>query len=207
MVDGIYLCSIRINFDSSYLAMPREYDSLYNCILALSTQLVGTVGLINVVLPSFLHMFFWSFLAHGILTCVFGPKGNKVLKSYDLIYVLFFSSLYHLQVWSYPEPYVVATLHSWFIIFSPFPLNNFQDVTATKGNEFEDYFLKRELLMGIYEKGFERPSPIQEESIPIALTGSDILARAKNGTGKTAAFCIPALEKIDQEKNAIQGLF
>ena len=60
--------------------------------------------------------------------------------------------------------------------------------------------------MGIYEKGFEKPSPIQEESIPIALTGSDILARAKNGTGKTAAFCIPALEKIDQDKNAIQGL-
>lgn len=82
----------------------------------------------------------------------------------------------------------------------------FQDVTATKGNEFEDYFLKRELLMGIYEKGFERPSPIQEESIPIALTGSDILARAKNGTGKTAAFCVPALEKIDQDNNAIQGL-
>ncbi|GAB2302006.1 Envelope glycoprotein gp160 [Dionaea muscipula] len=79
-----------------------------------------------------------------------------------------------------------------------------EDVTATKGNEFEDYFLKRELLMGIYEKGFERPSPIQEESIPIALTGSDILARAKNGTGKTAAFCIPALEKIDQDLNAIQ---
>ncbi|RRT64189.1 hypothetical protein B296_00025741, partial [Ensete ventricosum] len=81
-----------------------------------------------------------------------------------------------------------------------------QDVTATKGNEFEDYFLKRELLMGIYEKGFERPSPIQEESIPIALTGSDILARAKNGTGKTAAFCIPALEKIDQDHNVIQGI-
>lgn len=58
--------------------------------------------------------------------------------------------------------------------------------------------------MGIYEKGFEKPSPIQEESIPIALTGSDILARAKNGTGKTAAFCIPALEKIDQGRNAIQ---
>ncbi|KAK6137506.1 hypothetical protein DH2020_028759 [Rehmannia glutinosa] len=69
---------------------------------------------------------------------------------------------------------------------------------CNKGNEFEDYFLKRELLMGIYEKGFESPSPIQEESIPIALTGSDILARAKNGTGKTAAFCIPALEKLIQ---------
>lgn len=81
-----------------------------------------------------------------------------------------------------------------------------EDVTATKGNSFEDYFLKRELLMGIYEKGFEAPSPIQEESIPIALTGRDILARAKNGTGKTAAFCIPVLEKVDTSRNEIQAL-
>lgn len=81
-----------------------------------------------------------------------------------------------------------------------------EDVTATKGNEFEDYFLKRELLMGIFEKGFERPSPIQEESIPIALTGRDILARAKNGTGKTAAFVIPILEKVDTSKNIIQAV-
>jgi ATP-dependent RNA helicase DDX6/DHH1 len=80
-----------------------------------------------------------------------------------------------------------------------------QDVTATKGNEFEDYFLKRELLMGIYEKGIERPSLIQEESIPIALAGSDIIAHAKNGTGKTVAFSIPAIEKIDTNKNCIQG--
>ena len=79
------------------------------------------------------------------------------------------------------------------------------DVTATKGNDFEDYFLKRELLMGIFESGFEKPSPIQEESIPIALTGRDILARAKNGTGKTAAFCIPVLERINSSKNFIQA--
>ncbi|OAJ44094.1 ATP-dependent RNA helicase dhh1 [Batrachochytrium dendrobatidis JEL423] len=64
-----------------------------------------------------------------------------------------------------------------------------QDVTATKGNEFEDYFLKRELLMGIFEAGFERPSPIQEESIPIALAGRDILARAKNANWKNCCFC------------------
>ncbi|KAI9313945.1 ATP-dependent RNA helicase dhh1 [Dichotomocladium elegans] len=81
-----------------------------------------------------------------------------------------------------------------------------QDVTKTKGNEFEDYFLKRELLMGIFEAGFERPSPIQEESIPIALTGRDILARAKNGTGKTAAFVIPTLEKVNTKKDKIQAL-
>lgn len=59
--------------------------------------------------------------------------------------------------------------------------------------------------MGIYEKGFETPSPIQEESIPIALAGRDILARAKNGTGKTGAFCIPTLEKIDTTRKEIQG--
>lgn len=39
-----------------------------------------------------------------------------------------------------------------------------QDVTATKGNEFEDYCLKRELLMGIFEMGWEKPSPIQVHS-------------------------------------------
>eukprot|EP00299_Pterocystis_sp_00344_P002410 c12721_g1_i1.p1 GENE.c12721_g1_i1~~c12721_g1_i1.p1 ORF type:complete len:431 (+),score=83.06 c12721_g1_i1:40-1293(+) len=81
-----------------------------------------------------------------------------------------------------------------------------KDVTATKGHSFEDYFLKRELLMGIYEKGFEAPSPIQEESIPIALMGQDILARAKNGTGKTASYCIPILEKVDVSLNQIQAL-
>jgi ATP-dependent RNA helicase DDX6/DHH1 len=80
------------------------------------------------------------------------------------------------------------------------------DVTATKGNEFEDYFLKRELLMGIFEKGYEVPSPIQEESIPVALAGKNILARAKNGTGKTAAFTIPLLEKLKTEETHIQGL-
>merc|ERR1712086_931489 len=80
-----------------------------------------------------------------------------------------------------------------------------EDVTATKGNDFEDYFLKRELLMGIFEAGFERPSPIQEESIPIALAGRDVLARAKNGTGKTAAFVVPILEKADSSKNHIQS--
>lgn len=78
-------------------------------------------------------------------------------------------------------------------------------MTSTKGNDFEDYCLKRELLMGIFEKGFEKPSPIQEESIPIALAGRDVLARAKNGTGKTAAYLIPVLEKLDVTNNSIQG--
>jgi ATP-dependent RNA helicase DDX6/DHH1 len=81
-----------------------------------------------------------------------------------------------------------------------------EDVKAIKGLEFEDMFLRRELLMGIFEAGFEKPSPIQEEAIPIALTKRDVLARAKNGTGKTAAFVIPALQQIDINRNKIQAL-
>lgn len=81
-----------------------------------------------------------------------------------------------------------------------------EDVTDTKGRDFEDFFLKRELLMGIFEKGFEKPSPIQEEAIPIILQNRNVLARAKNGTGKTAAYIIPCLEKTDVEKKYIQVL-
>mmetsp|Transcript_19915 Transcript_19915/g.28337 ORF Transcript_19915/g.28337 Transcript_19915/m.28337 type:complete len:426 (+) Transcript_19915:574-1851(+) len=81
-----------------------------------------------------------------------------------------------------------------------------EDVTATKGREFEDFFLKRELLMGIFQKGFEKPSPIQEEAIPIILQNRNVLARAKNGTGKTAAYIIPCLEKTDTTKDHIQVL-
>ena len=61
--------------------------------------------------------------------------------------------------------------------------------------------------MGIFEKGYENPSPIQEESIPVALAGRDVIARAKNGTGKTAAYLIPILEKVNPDLSYIQGQF
>ncbi|KAF2278428.1 ATP-dependent RNA helicase DHH1 [Westerdykella ornata] len=81
-----------------------------------------------------------------------------------------------------------------------------EDVTKTKGLEFEDFHIKRELMMGIFEAGFEKPSPIQEDAIPVALTGRDILARAKNGTGKTAAFVIPTLERVNPKISKTQAL-
>lgn len=81
-----------------------------------------------------------------------------------------------------------------------------EDVTDTKGREFEDFYLKRELLMGIFEKGFEKPSPIQEEAIPVIMQNRNVLARAKNGTGKTAAYIIPCLEKTDTTKDFTQVL-
>jgi ATP-dependent RNA helicase DDX6/DHH1 len=68
------------------------------------------------------------------------------------------------------------------------------------------------LLKGIYEKGYEAPSPVQEEVIPVALNKKDIIARAKNGTGKTGSFVIPILNLIDTNpkdkrmSNSIQSL-
>jgi ATP-dependent RNA helicase DDX6/DHH1 len=81
-----------------------------------------------------------------------------------------------------------------------------KDVTETKGHSFEDYGLKKDLLKGIYEKGYENPSPVQEEVIPIAIMGKDIIARAKNGTGKTASFVIPILEKSDFSVTYVQSV-
>jgi ATP-dependent RNA helicase DDX6/DHH1 len=46
------------------------------------------------------------------------------------------------------------------------------DVTKTKGHEFEDYDLSEDLMMGIVAYGYDKPSPVQEESIPLALAGS-----------------------------------
>jgi len=81
-----------------------------------------------------------------------------------------------------------------------------EDVTNTKGLSFQAMCLDRELQKGIYMKGWENPSPIQEESIPIALTGRDVLARAKNGTGKSGAYLIPMLESIDVKVTEIQAI-
>lgn len=60
--------------------------------------------------------------------------------------------------------------------------------------------------MGIFGVGYEKPSPIQEEAIPLAVAGKSILARAKNGTGKTGAFVIPCLQRIKVEESYVQSL-
>jgi ATP-dependent RNA helicase DDX6/DHH1 len=79
-----------------------------------------------------------------------------------------------------------------------------KDIVPKKNIKFFDFHLKKELILGISEMGFKIPSPIQEESIPVALAGKDIIARAKNGTGKTIAFLIPSLHIIDPKKSHIQ---
>ena len=61
---------------------------------------------------------------------------------------------------------------------------------------FESLGVSNETILALEEMGFETPTPIQEESIPLALEGKDILGQAQTGTGKTGAFGIPIVEKV-----------
>ena len=64
---------------------------------------------------------------------------------------------------------------------------------------FEALNLKEEILKAVQDMGFTEATPIQEQAIPIALTGQDVIGQAQTGTGKTAAFAIPFLQLIDQD--------
>lgn len=61
---------------------------------------------------------------------------------------------------------------------------------------FEGLGLKKELLDGLTKLGFKTPSPIQQEVIPLILSGADVIGHAQTGTGKTAAFSLPALNLL-----------
>jgi len=61
---------------------------------------------------------------------------------------------------------------------------------------FEQFNLDSRLKTGIRQAGFEEPTPIQESAIPLALSGKDLIGTAQTGTGKTAAFVLPILDKL-----------
>ena len=71
---------------------------------------------------------------------------------------------------------------------------------------FDDLELKPQILRGIKQMGFEEASPIQAKAIPIALSGKDLVGQAQTGTGKTAAFGIPILQKVDPSLKKVQAL-
>ena len=71
---------------------------------------------------------------------------------------------------------------------------------------FDTLNINDNLLRGIYSYGFENPSKIQNEAVPIIIKGSDLIAQAQSGTGKTGAFLIGSLDKIDDSKKETQIL-
>lgn len=71
---------------------------------------------------------------------------------------------------------------------------------------YEDAQIDERILRAVRELGYEEMTPIQEQAIPIFMTGRDIIGQAQTGTGKTAAFGIPILQKIDPDNRNLQAV-
>jgi len=71
---------------------------------------------------------------------------------------------------------------------------------------FSELGISESTLKSIEKMGFEEATPIQAETIPLALQGGDVIGQAQTGTGKTVAFGIPMIEKIDHKLDQVQGL-
>jgi ATP-dependent RNA helicase DeaD len=78
--------------------------------------------------------------------------------------------------------------------------------TTEREPTFEDLGLHSALLKSIKDVGYEAPTPIQVETIPVLLGGRDVIAQAQTGSGKTAAFGLPIIETIDPRKRTVQAL-
>ncbi|MEG1204441.1 MAG: DEAD/DEAH box helicase [Clostridia bacterium] len=84
---------------------------------------------------------------------------------------------------------------------------NTKEVEEVKtSNKFSEMNIRKEIKSSIAKMGFEEPTPIQAEAIPIIMSGKDVIGIAQTGTGKTCAFGIPAIEKVDVKSDKIQVL-
>jgi ATP-dependent RNA helicase DeaD len=72
--------------------------------------------------------------------------------------------------------------------------------------KFQHFGLMPQFMQAIEQMGFEQPTPIQEAAIPVLLNGSDVVGQAQTGTGKTAAFVLPMLQKIQPGLGKVQAL-
>ena len=70
---------------------------------------------------------------------------------------------------------------------------------------FEKLGLRTELLKALAQKGYARPTPIQDQAIPAILEGNDVLGGAQTGTGKTAAFALPILQQLSEARAQVKG--
>src|SRR6267154_1516321 len=71
---------------------------------------------------------------------------------------------------------------------------------------FSELGLSPEILKAIEKLGFEQAAPIQAEAIPVLMAGRDVVGQSSTGSGKTVAFAIPAIEKVDPKIRAVQVL-
>ena len=79
-------------------------------------------------------------------------------------------------------------------------------MSEASGTKFQDLALAGPVLKSLTEVGYEIPTPIQEQTIPLVLAGRDVVGQAQTGTGKTAAFALPLLSRIDFRHREVQTL-
>ena len=72
--------------------------------------------------------------------------------------------------------------------------------------KFDELQLDERIIRAITEMGFEEASPIQAQAIPVAMEGRDMIGQAQTGTGKTAAFGLPLLQKVDPKVKKLQAI-
>jgi len=80
------------------------------------------------------------------------------------------------------------------------------NLVVTNPSFFSEFGLPEPLLQALREVGYESPSPIQAATIPLLMSGRDVLGQAQTGTGKTAAFALPILSRIELAASAPQAL-
>lgn len=73
--------------------------------------------------------------------------------------------------------------------------------------KFEELNLDERILRAVEDMGFEEASPIQASAIPVIMDDRDVVGQAQTGTGKTAAYSIPVLEKIDPDLKKLQAVY
>lgn len=72
--------------------------------------------------------------------------------------------------------------------------------------EFTSFNLHPQLVQAVEERGYQTPTPIQAELIPVMITGQDVIGQAQTGTGKTAAFALPILQRLSTDRSNVQSL-
>ncbi len=80
------------------------------------------------------------------------------------------------------------------------------DKTTTPSNPFREMGISHAVLRSLADMGFEEPTPIQALAVPVAMGGRDLIGQAQTGTGKTAAFGIPIVERLDHRGRHVQAL-
>src|SRR5690625_2863515 len=111
-----------------------------------------------------------------------------------------------------PHGVVRGVFHSMILLPGPGP-DRTVAVTAFRSGQalqeqilisilFKDLGLSAELLRAVHEQGYDTPTPIQAQAVPAVLQGNDVMAAAQTGTGKTAGFTLPLLERLQREPAA-----